>query len=204
MYSAARTCARPPQHLREPLNLPLSRLSGATPTIAAACRRSREPSSGRSASRLKTVTGPMPGTLRSSSSRSRHTGFSRKRCVSSLWRSRSSSSKAARLRSILCCTIGSVLGAVLQLGRPHLDDLPAASDQRFQFAGSSRDQRLSYDTAHLAEVGDHSGVDAVRLCELALGAGEVTNLTGVDDGNRDTGGGERGGQGHLNSPRWLP
>ena len=85
--------------------------------------------------------------------------------------------------------------AVLQLGRPHLDDLPAASDQRFQFTGGSRDQRLSYDTAHLTEVGDHSGVDAVRLCELALRAGEVTNLTGVDDGNRDTGGSERGGQG---------
>ena len=90
--------------------------------------------------------------------------------------------------------------AALQLGRPHLDHLPAASDERFQFTGLSRDQRLSYDAAHLTEVGDHSGVDAVCLRELALRAGEVTNLTGVDHGNRNTDGAERDGQGYLIAP----
>ena len=70
----------------------------------------------------------------------------------------------------------------------------------FQFTGGSRDQRLSYDTAHLTEVGDHSGVDTVCLRQLALRAGEFTNLARVDDGNRNTGGGERGGQGHLVAP----
>src|SRR4051794_1398493 len=46
MYRQARNAARPAQIVRFPRSLPLSRLNGATPTRAAACRRVREPSSG--------------------------------------------------------------------------------------------------------------------------------------------------------------
>ena len=41
MYRTARTRARPPQTVRFPRRVPLSRLKGATPTKAAICRRSR-------------------------------------------------------------------------------------------------------------------------------------------------------------------
>ena len=53
----------------------LSRLKGATPTRAAICRRLRVPSSGRYARRVREIWTPMPGTLRSRSSFSRHTGL---------------------------------------------------------------------------------------------------------------------------------
>ncbi len=43
----ARTRERPPQTVRWPLRVPLSRLKGATPTRAAICRRSSVPNSGR-------------------------------------------------------------------------------------------------------------------------------------------------------------
>ena len=49
MYRAARTRARPPQTVRLPRRVPLSRLKGATPTRAAICRRSSVPNSGRQA-----------------------------------------------------------------------------------------------------------------------------------------------------------
>ena len=47
MYRGARTRARPPQTVRLPRRVPLSRLKGATLTRAATCRRSSVPSSGR-------------------------------------------------------------------------------------------------------------------------------------------------------------
>ena len=81
----------------------------------------------------------------------------------------------ARTRSIRRWTKRAL--AALQLGRPHLDDLPAASDEGFQFTGGSRDQRLRYDIAHLTKVGDHCSVDAVCFRELALRASEFTNLS---------------------------
>ena len=63
MYSAARTVALPPQQLRLPRRVPLSRLRGATPTKAAICWRVRAPVSGSSAKRVRERTGPTPGTL---------------------------------------------------------------------------------------------------------------------------------------------
>jgi hypothetical protein len=50
MYKISRTSPRPPQIERFPLNRPLSRLNGATPTKAAIFFRSRLPSSGKRAS----------------------------------------------------------------------------------------------------------------------------------------------------------
>src|SRR5438094_8722375 len=71
MYRQARRVALPPPTVRLPRILPLSRLNGATPTRAAAWRRVREPSSGNSASSVRALTGPTPGTERSSSSLAR-------------------------------------------------------------------------------------------------------------------------------------
>src|SRR5436309_1227985 len=66
MYKHARRAARPPPIVRLPRILPLSRLNGATPTRAAARRRVGEPSSGSSASSVRALTGPTPGTERGS------------------------------------------------------------------------------------------------------------------------------------------
>ena len=48
-------------------------------------------------------------------------------------------------------------------------------------------------------MGQDGGVDGVGLGELAGGAGEVADLTRVDDGDGDADGGEGGGDGHLES-----
>ena len=101
------------------------------------------------------VTGPMPGTLRSRLPN----GLSRKRCVRSLSTQLLFQDGQDAVDPAL--DDGERALAALQLGRPHLNDLSAASDQGFQFTGGSRDQRLRYDTAHLTEVGDHCSVDAV-------------------------------------------
>ena len=71
---AADGCTTAPDHrrLRE---CPLSQLYGATPTNAAAARRSSLPSSGNSARSVRATTGPMPGTDRRRSSWARHTGL---------------------------------------------------------------------------------------------------------------------------------
>ena len=98
MYKAARTVARPPQIVRLPRMVPLSRLIGARPTNAATCLRSRVPSSGRSASSVTLTTGPMPGTLRSRSSCSRQSGLARTAWLSSL------STPFRRLRSHVMCS----------------------------------------------------------------------------------------------------
>src|SRR3954452_21387808 len=71
MYRQARRVALPPPTVRLPRILPLSRLNGATPTRAAAWRRVSEPSSGSSASSVRALTGPTPGTERRSISLAR-------------------------------------------------------------------------------------------------------------------------------------
>src|SRR5689334_9980105 len=77
MYRQARRAARPPPIARLPRILPLSWLKGATPTRAAAWRRLSEPSSGSSASSVRALTGPTPGTERSSPSLARQAALSR-------------------------------------------------------------------------------------------------------------------------------
>ena len=69
----------------------LSRLSGATPTSAAICRRSNVPCSVRLASRVVATTGPTPGVVCSSSSFCRQIGLdwiARAKCAfRAIWRS---------------------------------------------------------------------------------------------------------------------
>jgi len=84
--------------------VPLSRLSGATPTNAANGLGASVPSSGSSARRVRLITGPMPGTLRSRSSFSRHTGSARISCVRSFSSWASWWSSHARCAWICWCT----------------------------------------------------------------------------------------------------
>src|SRR3954447_16423539 len=107
MYRHARNAALPPQIARLPRILPLSRLNGATPTRAAACRRVSEPSSGSSARSVRALTGPTPGTERSSSSLARQSGLSRTAPSRSRSIASSASSSQRRWASIPSCRAGS-------------------------------------------------------------------------------------------------
>ncbi len=67
MYKALRTEALPPQMVRWPFRVPLSRGKGARPTRAEICLRPMVPSSGSSASRVRPLTGPTLGVEHSKS-----------------------------------------------------------------------------------------------------------------------------------------
>src|SRR6202030_1819478 len=57
-----RTLLRPPPIMLLPRHCPDWRVQGASPTRAAICRRSSEPSSGSSAIRVRAIVFPTPGT----------------------------------------------------------------------------------------------------------------------------------------------
>ena len=76
-------------------------MKGATPTSAAIFLRSRVPSSGRSAIRVRAVASPTPGTVLSRSSAWRHAGVFRMASAISVSRSESSRCRVASTRSTL-------------------------------------------------------------------------------------------------------
>src|SRR3954452_17106997 len=142
MYRQARRVALPPPTVRLPRILPLSRLNGATPTRAAAWRRVSEPSSGSSASRVRALTGPTPGTERSSSSLARQTALSRTAVPRSRSIPASASSEPAQVGvdPLVQGGIGRV--APVALGDQHLEQLTAARHQGAEVAGGlEHDQR---------------------------------------------------------------
>ena len=89
------------------------------------------------------------------------------------------------------------------LRHDHLDDLSPA---RHQFAG-----RLAFAVGDapggradgFGEMGDRRGVEAIGVGELAGRAGEIADLTGIDDRQRQTRGGERACDHRLVSARRL-
>ena len=146
--------ARPPQHRREPRNLPLSLLYGATPTIAAASRRSREPKvasnpahAGHAAQQLFPLPPhrTLPQALRQLAVEVSQLLFE-------------GSQVAVDPASIL---------AVLQSAVRHLDDLPAASDPFTGGKAREPQRRILSSRACLAG----------RIHEP--GAGDDRNLRGI-------------------------
>lgn len=103
MYSVARTCARPPQIIRCPRFLPLSRLSGATPTRLLICLCVSAPSSGKFTSKVLESTAPTPGTLGSQLTRASHNELCSMLCLSWASSASSRSSSQAMWASISCC-----------------------------------------------------------------------------------------------------
>ena len=75
--------------------------------------------------------------------------------------------------------------APLLLGDLHLDDLPPTGNESFQLSSLCGSQGLRHSPTSLAEMGDGCCVETVRLSQLPQGAGEVTDLAGVNHGHRD-------------------
>ncbi len=99
MYKTQRTEARPPKMRRLPLLWPLSLLMGARPTRAAIFWRFKVPSSGRSANKVKVVTGPTPGTERSTFSLACHRGQ-----TATIWRIASLSRSISSVNHWMCAS----------------------------------------------------------------------------------------------------
>jgi hypothetical protein len=72
----------------------------------------------------------------------------------------------------------------IALGRKHFDNLPAACDQRHQFAalgvGQGPDGRLN----KFGEMRQDPGIDRIGLRQPAGGTRKVANLARIDDGYR--------------------
>ncbi len=95
-----RTPPRPPQTIRFPRSVPLSRARGATPARVAICLWLSAPSSGNSPSRTALTIGPMPGTLCRRSLLACHTGLASIRAASS-----PVTSSSWRSSHRMCCRI---------------------------------------------------------------------------------------------------
>ena len=82
------------------------------------------------------------------------------------------------------------LGAELAQGAAHLDELAADSEQVAELAQVPRLGRGGPEVLEEAEAGEHGGIDAVVLGELADGLGEAPGAQGVDQDGLEAGLGE--------------
>src|SRR5213080_2212277 len=119
MNRAARTLARPPPMKLLPRHLPDWRVNGARPASAAIWRRLRLPSSGSSASMVRAVTDPTPGTEASRSSFSHDTGVDLGELAAQRLEQARDAAFGARRSTLL----------TLAFGDDHLDDLPPPRHQ---------------------------------------------------------------------------
>ena len=89
------------------------------------------------------------------------------------------------------------LAAALALAADHLDQLAAAGDQLAERARRRVGHRPWFGPDRFGEAGDGLGIEPIGLGEPAGGAGEVPDLAGIDHGQRQLCGAERGGHRHL-------
>ena len=189
-----------PQIVRVPRRVPLSRVKGATPPRAASRWRLSVPNSGRSSSSVRAQTGPMPGTRRSNSSRSRQTGLAR-RVVS-----RSSSSAARRSLSQV---IGAWISAWRRRGalpRRFCSAVRMATNGRRRAKQGAEFVRLRVGPwpwgwpDGLGNVGQRAGLEGLRLGQLPRGVGKVAGLARIDHRDGQTRRRQRGHHGPLVAP----
>ena len=195
--SAAGDCLAAPQ-------TPLSRLMGATPTRLAILRRSRRPSSGSSAMRVRNVALPTPGTLAKRSASACQAGLLRIAPSMSRSSSESSACRRSTCRSMALRTRGWPARATAVFFRDdHLDDLPTARHQFSQRLGFGVRDGPRGRAYGFGEVSDRGGVEAIGLGELAGRTGEIADLTRIDHRQRQMRRGERACDHGLVSARRL-
>src|SRR4051794_27818933 len=189
MYRQARRVALPPPTVRLPRILPLSRLNGATPTRAAAWRRVSEPSSGSSASSVRALTGPTPGTERGSSSLARQAALSRTAVPRSRSIPASASSSQRRWASIPSRRAGSAAWRRLRSATsiPSSWRRRATRAPRWRVASSGRGR-----TGGRTASAKRAIASASRRSVLASRpvAREGAHLAGIDDRDRQPGRGQ--------------
>ena len=183
-----------PRMVRWPRRVPLSRFKGATPPHAAMRWRLKVPNSGRSSLSVRARTGPMPGTLRDSVSRSRRRDWPGGWCPSP----RPGSRDAGRARRY---APGDRPGPAAVRGSGGWSP-PCAWPP---VAGAGPGEHAGHRSAHQAagagwdglpsKVGQGPRVEPIRLGPLPGGCRTVSRLPGIDDdhrqGSRHQGGNHR-------------
>src|SRR5258706_1483054 len=187
MNKALRTEARPPQMVRRPLRVPLSRGKGATPTRADICLRPRVPSSGSSASIVRLLTGPMLG----GGAENFLVLFPQRvfldetvevliGVIEFLFEIRDMSGDTFfdRFRG---------RGQVVFLSDDHVDELSSAHSQSSEFKGKLVGQRARLGTNRFSVVSQDRRINAIGFSQLSSGLGEVSDLAWVSHDHRDLG-----------------
>ena len=161
-------------------------------------RRSRWPSSGKSAMSAHDVTGPTPGTERSSSSASRQIGVERIRVVEVGLEAPEGVVQPGDmgLEMALQAAITKQTSAVL-LGAEHVDQLAATRDQVPKGARLFVGHGPGDGANGFGKARDHPSVERVGLGQLPSGPREVADLPGIDHGDGQPRPGQRGGDGDL-------
>lgn len=96
------------------------------------------------------------------------------------------------------------LGQAIALGRVQFEDLPTACEQIDQRRRQGVGQRTQRGIDAGAEACQHGCVDRIGLGEYADGAGEVADLPGIDDDDRQARRGQRRDNGALvDNRRWI-
>src|SRR5215831_9734743 len=161
MNRAVCTHAQPPPMKLLPRHWRDCRVKGARPTSAAMCLRPSLPSSGNSAMSVREITGPTLDTEQSRSTFSRQAG--EPRTPSSI-------------------SVSTFLA--LPFRADHLHDLTPTGDKIGKLLGCLIGQRPWCDAGRLSKVGNHPGIDRIRLGALADGFGEGADLRWVGDRDR--------------------
>ena len=154
--------------------------------------RSRAPSSGKSASSVRAVTGPTPGTERRRSSFSRQTGLFLSRSLMS-WSSDSSCFRSHSMVFLDALDGGGgtraardgEAGQSIAFGGQHRDQLPATQEKCLELEALLVRDRLRLRFGRGAKVREHPRVDRVGLGEDAKRLREVAHLPWIDHGRGD-------------------
>ena len=166
--------------------------------------RSSCPSSGSSASKVRAVVGPIPGTLRSRFSRSRQTGLACTWSPQSLVQVGQLRFQPGEVALNLRLHRGQSGIEALPLGGQHLDELPSTGQQGRQFLRLRVGQRTRGRVDHLGEARQDLRIEHVGLGQLAHCPGEVAHLAGIDHRHRQPRRRQRGDERDPRARRWPP
>jgi hypothetical protein len=84
------------------------------------------------------------------------------------------------------------LAQAIGLGGDHVDDLPAAGNMRFKAAERGVRDWTWLGPNAITEKGQDLGVNGVSFRQSADGSREIANVARIDDGDTETGAGQRG------------
>src|SRR3954469_15944896 len=181
MYRTERTWARPPQMVRCPRSVPLSRFRGATPTSAAICLRFSLPSSGNSARRVVATTRPTPGYAAQQVVFLAPDRAFANRCGQVIVDLLEPLPKPLHVLADTTAEIRRRRALPVLLRDEHLDELPAPRDESGESLSLLVGQHPGFRVHGLCEMRQHRRVERISLGEPSRGLGKVAHLPGIDD-----------------------
>lgn len=180
-----------------------ARCKGARPTNAARCWRLKIPSSGRSSTSVLAHTGPIPGTLRKRSSRSRQTGLARRTGIESIVQGHEAGIAPRDMGLDIRVEAARRTPEAVLLRRPHGHELPPPGKKRTQSLGLRVGNRAGRGVDRPRKVGQGAGIEGIGLRQLAGGLRNITDLARIGHHDRQGGGSQRRAPPRAGALPWL-